>query len=51
MHHINSDEILSKFCSVHFLSDLKPIWEKRVRSSEFCSFWPDNLNQHYYIDL
>ena len=38
LHHIHSDEILSNFCSLHFLSDLNPI-EKNALFS-------DNFNQH-----
>ena len=34
------------FCSLHFLSNLNPIWEKRVWKLKFCSFCPDSLNQH-----
>ena len=30
LHHINSDEILSNFCSLHFLSHFNPNLEKRV---------------------
>ena len=45
-HHINSGEILSNFCPLHFLSNLNPIWEKCVWKFKFCSFCPDNLNQH-----
>ena len=45
-HHINSGENLSNFCSLHFLSNLNPIWEKRVCKFKFCSFYPDYLNQH-----
>ena len=44
--HISFGEILSNFCSLHFLSNLNPIWEKRVWKFKFCSFCPDNLNQH-----
>ena len=45
-HPINSGEILSNFCPIYFLSNLDPIWEKRVWKFRFCSFHPDNLNQH-----
>ena len=30
LYQINSYENLSNFCSLHFLSSLNPIWEKRV---------------------
>ena len=43
---IYSREILSNFCSVHFLSNLNPIWEKRVWEIKFCTFCPINLNQY-----
>ena len=45
LRHENFDEILSNFFSVPFLSNLNPIWEKRVWKFKFCSFLPDHLNQ------
>ena len=44
--YINSDETLSSFCSLHLLSNLNAIGEKRVSKFKFCSFCPDNLNIH-----
>ena len=49
MHHINFDEILSKFCLHKFSPKLNPIREKRVLIFKFSSFCPVNVNQHCII--